>query len=68
MGIFLGNKEPQKLDEAWVVAIKFEGHFIVAYGFIFIHEFQLPIVKEVQEILVIKDEPQLAPCQVLRDK
>jgi hypothetical protein len=67
-GIFLRNKEPQNLDEAQVVAIKLEGHFIAAYGFISIHEFQLPIVKAMQEVLVTKDEPQLASCQVPRDK
>jgi hypothetical protein len=67
-GIFLRNKEPQTLEEAQVIAIKLEGHFIASYGFIPIHDFQLPVVKAVQEVLVTKDEPQLAPCQVPRDK
>jgi hypothetical protein len=39
-GIFLRHKEPQNLDEAQFVAIKLEGHFIAAYDFILIHEFQ----------------------------
>jgi hypothetical protein len=56
-GIFLRHKEPQNLEEAQVVAIKLEGHFIAAYGFILIL-----IVKALQEVLVSKDEPQLAQC------
>jgi hypothetical protein len=67
-GIFPKHKEPQNLEEAQVVAIKLEGHFISTYGFILVHEFQLPIVKAMQEVLVTKDEPQLAPCQVPKDK
>jgi hypothetical protein len=67
-GIFLRHKEPQNLDGAQAIAIKLEGHFITAYGFILIHEFQLPMVKAVQEVLVSKDEPQLTTCQVPRDK
>jgi hypothetical protein len=38
-GIFLRHKEPQTLDEAQIVAIKLEGHFIAAYGFIPVHDF-----------------------------
>jgi hypothetical protein len=45
LGIFLRNKEPQTLEEAQVVAIKLERDFMAAYGFIPIHDFQLPIVK-----------------------
>jgi hypothetical protein len=68
LGIFLRNKEPRTLEEAQVVAIKLERDFMAAYGFILIHDFQLPIVKAVQEVCVIKDEPQLAPYQVPRDE
>jgi hypothetical protein len=66
-GIFLRNKECQNLEEAQVVAIKLERHFIAAYGFIPIHDFELLVVKAVQEVLVTKDEPQFALCQVPRD-
>ena len=48
------------MEEAQDAAIKLEGHFIVAKGFILIHEFQLLIVKAVQEVPVTKGEPQLA--------
>jgi hypothetical protein len=33
-----------------------------------IHEFQIPMVKAVHEVLVTKDEPELAPYQVPRDE
>jgi hypothetical protein len=56
------------LEEAHIVAIKLEGHFIAAYGFILIHEFQLLMVKAVKDVLVFKDEPQLAPCEVPKDE
>jgi len=41
---------------------------MATYGLIPIHDFQLSIVRAVQEVLVTKDEPQPAPCQVPRDK
>jgi hypothetical protein len=56
-GIFLRHKEPQNMEAA---TIKLEGHFIATYGFIPIHEFQLLMVKAVQEVLVSKNELQLA--------
>jgi hypothetical protein len=37
--IFLRIKEPQTLVEAKAVAMKLEGHFIVAYGFLPVHDF-----------------------------
>jgi hypothetical protein len=37
---------------------------MVDYGFIPIHDFQLPNFKAMQEVCVIEDEPQLAPYQV----
>jgi len=60
LGIFLRDKEPRTLEEAWVVSIKLERYFMESYGFISIHDFQLPIVKAVQEACVIEDESQLA--------
>jgi len=66
-GIFLRCKEAQNLEEAQAAAIKLERHFIAAYNFIPIHDFQLSVVTTMQEVLVTKDEPQLALCQVLRD-
>jgi hypothetical protein len=33
-----------------------------------IHDFQLPVVNAMQEVLVTKDEPQLALCQIPRDE
>jgi hypothetical protein len=68
LGIFLGNKEPRTLKEAQVVAIKLERDFMAAYGFILIHDFQLPIFKAVQEVCVIEDELQLTLYQVPRDE
>ena len=56
-GLFLRNKEPRNLMEAQVVVNKLERHFIAAYDFILIHDFQLLIVKVVQKVLVTKDEP-----------
>ena len=56
------------MDKAQVVVIKLEGHFIAAYCFILIHEFHLLVVKAMHEVLITKDEPQLAPCQVLKDE
>jgi hypothetical protein len=43
LGIFLRNKEPRTLEEAQVAAIKLERYFMASYGFIPIHDFQLPI-------------------------
>jgi hypothetical protein len=56
------------MEEAQVVAIKLERDSMATYGFILIHDFQIPIVKLVQEVRVIEDEPQLAPYQVPRDE
>jgi hypothetical protein len=68
LGIFLRNKEPRTLEEAHVDVIKLETNFMATYGFIPIHEFQLTIVKALQESCVIEDEPQLALYQVPRDE
>jgi hypothetical protein len=53
LGIFLRNKEPQTLEEVQVVPIKLERDFMATNGFILIHDFQLPIVKVVQEVCII---------------
>jgi hypothetical protein len=63
-GMFLRSKDPQNLEEAQVVAIKLERNFLATYGFLPIHDFQPSVVTRVQEVLVIEDEPQLAPYQV----
>jgi hypothetical protein len=67
-GIFLESKEPQTLEEAQAPAIMLGGHFLAAYGFLPLHDFQPLVATEVQEILDIEDKPQLAPCQIPRDK
>ena len=53
LGIFLRNKEPQTLEEVQVVPIKLERDLMATNGFIPIHDFQLPIVKVVQEVCII---------------
>jgi hypothetical protein len=41
---------------------------MATYGLIPIHDFQLSIVKAVQKVYVIEDQPQLALYQVPRDE
>jgi hypothetical protein len=51
-GIFFKSKEPQTLEEAQATAIKLEGHFLVAYSFLPVHNFQPFVATEVQKSLV----------------
>jgi hypothetical protein len=78
-GVFLRNEDPQNWEEAQVAAIKLERNHLVACELPPIHvpdqlvkiipldDLQPLVVTKVQEVRVIKDEPQLAPCQVLKD-
>jgi hypothetical protein len=54
LGIFLRSKEPQTLEEAQVVAIKLERHFIAAYGFLPIHDFQPLVATKCKKSLLLK--------------
>jgi hypothetical protein len=79
-GVFLRNEDPQNLEEAQAAAIKLERNHLAACELPPIHvpdqpvkvtpldDLQPLVVTEVQEVCVIEDEPQLAPCQVPKDE
>jgi hypothetical protein len=68
------------LEEAQVAAIKLERNHLAACELLPIHvpnqlvkvtpldDLQPLVVTKVQEVCVIEDEPQLAPCQVPKDE
>jgi hypothetical protein len=79
-GVFLNNEDPQNLEEAQGAAIKLERNYLASCELPSIHvpdqpvkvtpldDLQPLVVREVQEVCVNEDKPQLAPYHVPRNE